>query len=293
MPFQSEKQRRYLWANEPEIARDWTDTYGSGIAKALGGRIPFATGLLSNLYDSTLGKHFDNTGNLRAATRQGLISEPQYKTMSGYDASQTIPGITDNPVVTGATSGAYNIAKSIFSPQDYFNPDTYQPQIGPIDSTVLNTLGSLGLSPQDKEKYEGITSLDPKSLGMGQWAQEDLYDFSGVDDDDEPGTIAFDPNNPQVNKAGLGVMSFLSSKFGPKIAAYLRNRALTKIGKTIGPKIKKTGRNIFNPPKTPVPPGGAGWQSPSGRDHASTAGIGSAESKQGPAGGSVGASRFR
>jgi len=42
MPFQSEKQRRYLWANEPEIARDWTDTYGSGIARALGGRIPFA-----------------------------------------------------------------------------------------------------------------------------------------------------------------------------------------------------------------------------------------------------------
>ena len=37
MPFKSEKQRRYLWANEPEIARDWTDTYGSGIHKALGG----------------------------------------------------------------------------------------------------------------------------------------------------------------------------------------------------------------------------------------------------------------
>ena len=44
MPFQSEKQRRYLWANEPEIARDWTDTYGSGIAKALGGRIGLYTG---------------------------------------------------------------------------------------------------------------------------------------------------------------------------------------------------------------------------------------------------------
>ena len=44
MPFKSEKQRRYLWANEPEIARDWTDTYGSGIAKALGGRIGFFRG---------------------------------------------------------------------------------------------------------------------------------------------------------------------------------------------------------------------------------------------------------
>ena len=37
MPFQSEKQRRYLWANEPEIARDWTDTYGSRIRKDNGG----------------------------------------------------------------------------------------------------------------------------------------------------------------------------------------------------------------------------------------------------------------
>ena len=37
MPFQSEKQRRYLWANEPEIARDWTDTYGSRIERDDGG----------------------------------------------------------------------------------------------------------------------------------------------------------------------------------------------------------------------------------------------------------------
>ena len=29
MPFKSEAQRKYLWANEPKIARDWTDTYGS------------------------------------------------------------------------------------------------------------------------------------------------------------------------------------------------------------------------------------------------------------------------
>ena len=36
MPFKSEKQRKYLWANEPEIARDWTDTYGSRIQKAGG-----------------------------------------------------------------------------------------------------------------------------------------------------------------------------------------------------------------------------------------------------------------
>ena len=37
MPFKSEAQRRYLWANEPEIARDWADTYGSRIQKKNGG----------------------------------------------------------------------------------------------------------------------------------------------------------------------------------------------------------------------------------------------------------------
>ena len=34
MPFRSEKQRRYLWANEPKIAREWTDEYGSKPVKA-------------------------------------------------------------------------------------------------------------------------------------------------------------------------------------------------------------------------------------------------------------------
>ena len=37
MPFKSEAQRRYLWANEPDIARDWADTYGSRIQKENGG----------------------------------------------------------------------------------------------------------------------------------------------------------------------------------------------------------------------------------------------------------------
>jgi len=29
MPFKSEKQRKYMWAKEPEIAKRWTEKYGS------------------------------------------------------------------------------------------------------------------------------------------------------------------------------------------------------------------------------------------------------------------------
>ena len=33
MPFRSEKQRKYLFAKEPAIAKKWTKKYGSKISK--------------------------------------------------------------------------------------------------------------------------------------------------------------------------------------------------------------------------------------------------------------------
>lgn len=36
MPFVSDKQRKYLWANQPDIAERWTKKYGAKIvAKAI------------------------------------------------------------------------------------------------------------------------------------------------------------------------------------------------------------------------------------------------------------------
>lgn len=29
MPFQSKKQEKFMWANKPKIAKQWTDKYGS------------------------------------------------------------------------------------------------------------------------------------------------------------------------------------------------------------------------------------------------------------------------
>ena len=44
MPFKSDKQRRYLWANEPRIAREWTDRYGAADGGIM--RVPFNLGSL-------------------------------------------------------------------------------------------------------------------------------------------------------------------------------------------------------------------------------------------------------
>ena len=106
MPFKSEAQRRYLWANEPEIARDWTDTYGSKIQKAQGGRIGFAlgSGELNRMAMEMFGKELrllseDEMGQLRYEweMKKGMIEEnygdPYAKggRIGYYTGGQSIP----------------------------------------------------------------------------------------------------------------------------------------------------------------------------------------------------------
>ena len=47
MPFKSEKQRKYMWANEPKVAKKWTEKYGSKPVKK-GGLINKKKGGISN-----------------------------------------------------------------------------------------------------------------------------------------------------------------------------------------------------------------------------------------------------
>ena len=47
MPFKSEKQRKYMWAKEPAIAKRWTEKYGSKSRKK-GGLINKKKGGITN-----------------------------------------------------------------------------------------------------------------------------------------------------------------------------------------------------------------------------------------------------
>ena len=66
MPFKSEEQRRYLWANEPEIARNWTDKYGNRIQRENGGimRLPFVDGKGVDYADANLMLKVEELRNL-------------------------------------------------------------------------------------------------------------------------------------------------------------------------------------------------------------------------------------
>ncbi len=69
MPFKSDKQKRWMWANEPRIAREWTDRYG---AKGGGGIMDWA----------------DQGGMKNYLGKQEMVSAPK-KWRSGPDSPPT------------------------------------------------------------------------------------------------------------------------------------------------------------------------------------------------------------
>ena len=69
MPFKSDKQKRWMWANEPRIAREWTDRYG---AKGGGGIMDWA----------------DQGGMKNYLGEQEMVSAPK-KWRSGPDSPPT------------------------------------------------------------------------------------------------------------------------------------------------------------------------------------------------------------
>ena len=92
MPFKSEKQRRYLWANEPEIARDWTDTYGSRIKKDDGGIMDTKTikGQPHMLAYITPGeaKDLQKLGGKKTLTKDGIPAYPPGMGDPAYSKSE-------------------------------------------------------------------------------------------------------------------------------------------------------------------------------------------------------------
>ena len=132
MPFQSEKQRRYLWANEPEIARDWTDTYGSRIAAALGGIMASRVGLKLGM----------SPGEAQA---RGLGAEAHGGPTGDQGGNGGVQGVPDFVTSTVPRTGPKSFGDKVGGLFKNFNPIDYVPIIGKKSLTRwgLSKLGPL------------------------------------------------------------------------------------------------------------------------------------------------------
>ena len=107
MPFKSEKQRRYLWANEPEIARDWTDTYGSRVRKQGGGIMETLLMQLAKTYGMNkamemLGMNKDSDQSVDPNLPRGYFGN----LMGNFNPTKALARFGLNKAFSGLTGGS-------------------------------------------------------------------------------------------------------------------------------------------------------------------------------------------
>jgi hypothetical protein len=204
MPFQSEAQRRYLWANEPEIARDWTDTYGSKIHAADGGIMRLAQGGRIGFFAAGLARGdsispgTSTSGGLRGGDdAKGQYIQDQIKTQVSKLGAP--PGMTTSTGHTPTTKGFFTGLGSTIRPYLPFGNKSLTGMLTnklsnlfqdrpPPGHPEYNTTATLrnNFNP-DNKGGQGIIPMAPYLYdnyyaGVG----EDLYDddetFEEVDD---------------------------------------------------------------------------------------------------------------
>jgi hypothetical protein len=152
MPFKSEAQRKYLWANEPEIARDWTDTYGSRIEKDDGGimRLGFYTGGPGPGGEGATGQEIQNPiGGLEQLTPYLNLMDPaiesNYYTNHGDFAATYDPAFGQLEKWTGYPT-TYP-TKDPYSPKPYYDDDEIIPRLH--QDNFYKNFSGINLLPND------------------------------------------------------------------------------------------------------------------------------------------------
>ena len=130
MPFKSEKQRRYLWANEPKIAREWTDRYGAADGGIM--RLNFASGINPEMQKIIATLRENNPGKYDKFTDQELAEN---------FASITATGFNDDVDIYIKSKTGYN-AKMI----PVFNVKSVgdDPTLSPDDTSLVQVIDCVG-----------------------------------------------------------------------------------------------------------------------------------------------------
>ena len=150
MPFQSEKQRKYLWANEPEIARDWTDKYGSRVKKDNGGIM------------DAWGKHATATETMK------LMNQPDYHQKAGYNFMQNFPNIPEwlaNTLATGYQYGSEGF-KALKGGTDFSDAMARAKEEARLNRLGIQGLGfDMGEYENFMQNYNTANEISPVGLG--------------------------------------------------------------------------------------------------------------------------------
>jgi len=151
MPFKSEAQRRYLWANEPEIARDWTDTYGSRIQKRRGGIMGSNAGsmLVAPTRDGSRpgyggpqdwGQEEKGTGAYSSGTTSS--NDDNRDRESRRSQQYIVPKKYEDVTIHGQQGPVPTYKRKTYSPP-YYQPPTFRDRMGGLGNAMVGGIFSL------------------------------------------------------------------------------------------------------------------------------------------------------
>ncbi len=176
MPFKSEKQRRYMYANEPEIAKKWTKKYGSKIKKYKGGGMDASQDDFGGGKTGNTGNKGSDHSHSRFAPGAGYYGEKRTKTGGKGGTKTNLPPTK--------TKSKPTIKKTLFSPTPF---------------VTVNLMKNLVFDPITKksrtQKVRGET-LFGKAKGLP--ASRDYYRSFG-----EPIDVMSKKGTDYMKEAGL------------------------------------------------------------------------------------------
>ena len=254
MPFKSEKQRRYLFANEPEIAKDWTETYGSKIKKAYGGRIGYYSGGQSipseyTVEDARKTAMQDRLGGITEVMKQADL----YRQGDVGQMYMANGGIMRVPLAYGMSPGeaqARGLGAESHGRNFGGKDETAHRNIhAGMTSPSMTTAGTLS-DPREKQDYFTQTySGQPNILGFGggyRNLRTPNEAGSGYQSRLNPANIlgmlgGFIKRSPPFTFAASGINT-LRNKFGPAFNMFRDSDNLAEFLRRM-----KTGKTITNP----------------------------------------------
>ena len=221
MPFQSEKQRKYLWANEPKIARDWTDKYGSRVKKQDGGNTWFGGDPRA-----FFNKHAPYTMNLVGKTPvEKWINQPELidlETRYGL-------GSAGLPSIARHTAGMSNLSDTFaralaFNKNNPGDISQFFGDVGAFGAGALNEIPGTwrGLTGSAKDRAETWEDIKANALGTFKTpygkTSEDIYKdvYAGKYADlfnNQKGTIVPDKGIMKTNVLS-NILNAFKNEFG-------------------------------------------------------------------------------
>ncbi len=160
MPFKSEKQRRYLYATKPELAKKWSKKYGKKHKKkckkkALFDELEQAVASL----EKGSSDHPAFTGDSRAATdlRLRLLRDPH---LSKADRARLLGLLEERPKGSRRTVGSPQLGANM-TPEAKSLVAAYVDHQGTPVSPFLRSILKLGLLAS-KPLFGGLRVIDPR-----------------------------------------------------------------------------------------------------------------------------------